>query len=80
LELIITINKICLVANFAVNHGFLTSFKFFTKPTTISFCTLIDLKEAWMLIIFGNMLDIEGIEGIFDIAHFLDSSPCKLET
>jgi hypothetical protein len=53
LELIAIVNKTFLVANFAAKHGLLTSSKFFTKPTTISFCTLIDLK-AWMSVIFGN--------------------------
>jgi hypothetical protein len=33
-----------------------------------------------MLIDFGSMLDIEGVERTFDIAHLLDSSPSKLET
>jgi hypothetical protein len=79
LGLTTVVNKACLVANFVAEHGLLTSSKLFTKPTTISFYTLIDLK-AWMSIIFGNKLDIEGVERTFDISHLLDSSPCKLET
>jgi hypothetical protein len=63
-----------LVANFAAMHDLLTFSKLFTKLAIISFCTLIDLK-AWMSIVFGNRLDIEGVKKTFDIAHLLDSSP-----
>jgi hypothetical protein len=79
LELTTIVNKSCFEVNFAIDHGLLTSSKLFTKPTIISFYTLIDLK-AWMLVVFGSKLDIKRVEKTFDIAHLLDSSIGKLKT
>jgi len=69
--LTIAVNETCLVVNFAAKHEFLTSSKLFTKPTPISFCNAMILATS-MLVVFGTMSYMKGLNRTFNITNFLD--------
>jgi hypothetical protein len=54
---------------FATKDGFLTSSKLSIKP--LAKCVM-DLT-TWMLVVFGTISYIKGLERTFDTTHLLDS-------